>query len=186
MGIKSEKNNERAANTRRVVRASWVLLAALALLVAACEKDAPAPEQHEAEASAPTQAAPTPDEDLNADRYELVGPRAPVSVGEASDVTLSIKAADGLEINHEFPWSIEFSDADELELEQTTFAGGALQLGERSAEIPLKMAPNSPGEHTLEAVGNFSVCNDTQCYVIRDQKLAFNIEVAEADEQSAQ
>jgi hypothetical protein len=164
------------------------LLAAGFLLLAAsgCDKGAAPSAEQTSEAAGkaatpgPTDRAPS-GSNLNEDRYELGAPSEPIAVGQETEVTLTITAADGLKINQEFPWSLSFSDAEGVELAQTDFNKEQLKLGQDTASIPLKLSASSPGEHSLEAVGNFSVCNDTQCYVIRNQKLAFNIEAKGID-----
>lgn len=160
---------------------------ALMLVAAGCDEPAqpPAPPVDQGVAVAPV--APGAAEDLNKDRYSLSAPTEPIPAGESTSVTLGIQAADGLEINHEFPWSVRFESADGATLTKSEFSKDDLKLGSNLAEIPLTVALAEPGAHTLEAVGDFSVCNDTQCYVIRSQKLVFNLNAhASGDAPAAQ
>lgn len=155
-----------------------LLMVAGLLAVAACEKD---PAQSPV-AQAPTHAIPAaPAEDLNADRYQLGGPDGPITVGDSSAIALTIEAADGLKVNEEFPWSIAFEDTPGVEIAKKEFKMDELDLETRRASIPLTVSASQPGKHLLNAVGNFSVCNDTQCYVIRNQKLAFHVEASGGD-----
>ncbi|AWV89581.1 hypothetical protein [Bradymonas sediminis] len=175
-------DNLNAAPTRGL-RYLPLLIASVALvLVAACDKSAP----ESPTAQAPVNSIPTnpggADEDLNADRYALGAPKDAIAVGQKSEVALTIEAADGLKVNEEFPWSITFEDTEGIEIAQKEFKMDELKLENRLASIPVTVSASAPGKHTVNAVGNFSVCNDTQCYVIRNQKLAFNIEAAAGED----
>jgi len=176
---------QNSGNSSRRNRGRLVLVLLMAggvLAATACDKGT----SETPVAQAPINAIPTaPAENLNADRYQLGGPAKAITVGESSAIALTIEAADGLKVNEEFPWSITFEDAPGVEIAKKEFKMEELDLEPRRASIPLTVSASESGKHLLSAVGNFSVCNDTQCYVIRNQKLAFHVEASGGDDAPA-
>lgn len=168
-------------NDRR--RALWLVVGLVCLVASGCEKSSPEVATPQAPVNSVPSAGSAVAENPNADRYALGSPNEAIKVGEQGSVAVTIDAADGLKVNEEFPWSIRFEDSEGVKIAQKEFKKGQINLEKHRASIPLTVSVSAPGTHQLNAVGDFSVCNDTQCYVIRNQKLAFNIE-ASAGEQT--
>ncbi len=98
---------------------------------------------------------------------------ADLEVGQPQTVTIQVFPKEDLKINLEFPWSIEFLDNDELELDQVEWDQESIEMSEEQAEIPLTVTAASAADHRLEARANFSVCNDDRCYIFSDESLEF-------------
>jgi hypothetical protein len=121
----------------------------------------------------------------DSDRYDVRSPEKAVSVGQKQTVELAITPGDGLKINKEFPWKLEFSPPKGVQLAQKRVSGDQIDLAESQATIPLHLEADAAGVHKLDATADFSVCNDTKCYVIRDQALSFDVKAEQAQTDQA-
>ena len=161
------------------------LLASLAVAViaalGACDRSPPGPEtaaaEQPAEKTAGEQgaAAETPSDD----RFRAVVEPAEIEAGSKTDVTLELRAGEGLKVNEEYPnWSLEFSPPKGVELASPTFEAEAFSLGRKAARVETTLQASKPGSSRLDAVANFSVCNDDRCHILRDEPVSFQVEVA--------
>ena len=132
----------------------------------------------------PANAAPA--ESANADRYDVRSPKESVEVGKKAKIELAITPGDDLKINKEFPWKLEFSDHANVQLAQKTITDSQIELDDAEAIIPVMLEAGSPGVHTLKATADFSVCNDTKCYSIRQEQVRFEVAAQEKAGESAQ
>ncbi|RAL23694.1 hypothetical protein DL240_05920 [Lujinxingia litoralis] len=119
-----------------------------------------------------------------AGNYRVEAPAAPLTVGAESTAELAVVPGPNLKINLEYPWKIEFEEVEGLTMATTLLNRQALQLSEERATIPLRLTPSAAGEYTLKARGNFSVCNDDRCDILRDEALQFKVTVQDAAEPS--
>lgn len=119
-----------------------------------------------------------------ASNYRVESPSEAIVAGTASQVDLGVVPGANLKINLEYPWKITFEEVEGLRLGTTVLNREALQLSEARATIPLEVTAEQPGDYTLNAVGNFSVCNDDRCDILRDEALQFTVKVQQADQAS--
>lgn len=140
---------------------------------ASARAEAPVADQQEDQAATERSAKHT-------DRYGVSSPEQAIGAGQKQKIELGITPAGGLKINKEFPWKIELTQPEGVALAQTSFSKSQIDLGEDQATMAVFVESEQPGDHQIEATGDFSVCNDTECYVIRDEPLDFNLEVAAA------
>ena len=162
--------------------------AALLLLAAGAGCDKTDSQSAEATATGATSATGTSSANTNSantnsankQRYGVLSPREPVAVNKKAKVELAITPADGLKINKDFPWSLEFSETPGVQLAQKSISKAQIDLDDSKATIPVMLEASAAGAHTLEASADFSVCNDTKCYVIRDERLSFDLAAQEA------
>lgn len=169
--------------------------ALLASVAAGCDKSADtkqAPEAVSPQAAAsgsespPEEAAPKSlcDKRSSApahqNRYAVESPSGKIPVGKKQKVELVIKPASGLKINDEFPWKLEVCDAQGVQLARKAFAKKDIELAEKAATVPVFVEAGAEGPHKLQVAGDFSVCTDKECYVIRNEPLAFNLEATAA------
>lgn len=162
-------------------KTAFVSAVAIALAVASsCQtnQEQPAP----ASANAPTETSESSTN--NRDRYSVESPKSSLPVGTTQTVEFAVKPASGLKINHDYPWKVTFEDAQGVEIASKTVGSDAIELTDDAATIPVQLRASAAGEHKLAARGSFSVCNDTKCYVMRDESVQF--ELAAADEQPSQ
>lgn len=96
-------------------------------------------------------------------------------------LALVIRPGRGLKINEDFPWKFEFDAVEGLGVPATTLTGDQIKLEEMQALIPLGLGEVRPGTYKVEARGNFSVCNDDRCDILRNERMEFEIEVAPGD-----
>lgn len=157
-----------------------ILALALAGAVACDQQTSDGGESAEAE-------APSGDDELetvtssssnNSDRYSVVSPKSSVDVGKTSTVEFQVKPASGLKINHEYPWKVTFEGAEAVEVASKTVGRSQIELEDDAATIPVQLRANAEGTHTLAAKGSFSVCNDTKCWVMRDESVEFELAAA--------
>jgi hypothetical protein len=128
-----------------------------------------------AQPATPDEGSAVPASAAHNDQYSLKSPAAPVVVGQKHRVELAVTPGDGLKINKEFPWKLEFSTPEGVQIAQKQVSGAQIDLADSQATIPLHLEAAVAGKHRLDATGDFSVCNDTKCYVIRDQPLSFKL-----------
>lgn len=157
-----------------------VAVAALSAMVG-CEAE-PANSSASAAANAPATAGESKQATNNEGRYSVVSPKSAVEVGKTGTINFAVKPSGGLKINHDFPWKVTFEDAEGVEIASRTVGGSKIELADDEATIPVQLRANTAGEHRLAATGSFSVCNDTKCYVMRDEKVEFELAAAEADD----
>jgi hypothetical protein len=160
-----------------------VLAASLAAVVAVgCESSE---KRTEATATGPASAseeATSKEESTSQHRehYELESPVTAVRVDHKERTEFSVTPTGDLKINHEFPWSFEFSPPAGVKLAQTSFSKEQIELSDERATMAMIVEVDEGGEHRLEATGNFSVCTDTKCYVIRDEPVEFVLKADDA------
>ncbi|MFW5968271.1 MAG: hypothetical protein ACOCV2_12170 [Persicimonas sp.] len=169
-------------------RTFLVLLLAPVLLVGlvGCENRNDAAPSEAASASEPSAGGEAPaNAPGGSEHYRLKSASETIAVDQKSQSGVTIEPTGDLKINEEFPWKIEFAPSDGVELAQGAFEKSDLELSEKAAEIPLLLEVDEAGEHTLEASGDFSVCTDSECFVMRDESLTFEIDAEEGDTEDA-
>lgn len=160
-----------------------VAVAALATTVA-CENES-SNSSASAEAKAPSTTTESNKASNNKDRYSVESPESAVDVGKTGTVEFAVKPSGGLKINHDYPWKVTFEDVEGVEIASKTVGSSKIELADEQATIPVQLRANAAGNHKLSATGSFSVCNDTKCYVMRDEKVEFELAAAEAAEGGA-
>jgi hypothetical protein len=133
-----------------------------------------------ASATAPEKTQPESKSSNNQDRYSVTSPGTAVTVGKTQTVEFEVKPASGLKINHDYPWKVSFESAEGVEIASKTVGGSKIELADEAATIPVQLRASAAGEHKLAARGSFSVCNDTKCYVMRDEAVEFELAAADA------
>lgn len=159
-----------------------VLIAALAL---ACEKGMDSETGAVAiGASADPQANQAPESQRAANRasnYSARVQESRLSTEPEQTLALIVRPGRGLKINEDFPWKFDFDAVEGLGMPATTLAGDQIKLEEMQALIPVSLGEVTPGTYKVEATGNFSVCNDDRCDILRNERMEFEIEVAPRD-----
>jgi hypothetical protein len=145
--------------------------------VAGCEqRDKQAESVAPATAESAGAAAQAEAQDRPDDRYSTVVKPKEVPVGETTPVTLSIEAGSGLHPNREYPgWSFTWKETPDWKVAPTKVAQGDITLGDRRAYFRADVTPKKPGAVELKATGDFSVCNDQTCHILRGEEVAFQI-----------
>lgn len=115
------------------------------------------------------------------EHYSTESPDEALPVGQKSEAAFDITPTGDLKINHEFPWTIEFAEQDGIELAQASFSKDDFGLEDEAATLSVLMEADEAGTHQLEATADFSVCTDTECFVMRDEPLSFEVEAQASD-----
>lgn len=144
------------------------LLVAVLMTVSACERETYDPAD---ESDAPAEAVAVASDD-----YRLQVDGQEIASGEETTVNLAVLPGDDLKINLEFPWSFEFENADAVTVDDGPIDINAIDLTEERATIPVALTAQGAGQHTISGVGNFSVCNDKVCEVMRDEPVEFVVQ----------
>lgn len=180
------------ASTRKLI---GFIAAGLLIAAVGCDKSSGDTTTQKASATAATASdqspMPAPSESnstttsANAEHYDVRSAQQAIEVGKKAKVELAITPSDGLKINKEFPWKLEFSDTANVQLAQKAITGAQIDLDESEATFPVMLEASAAGEHKLAATGDFSVCNDTKCYSIRGEALEFTVEAKQAGSEQA-
>ena len=140
-------------------------------LTMGCEREQYDPEAAAVEAEMETQ--------RGSHQYSSRVDDGELMVGQEQDVRLAVLPKPDLKINLEFPWSVEFSEGDDLAFDQLQWDREAMDMSEERVAIPLTVTAASAGAHTIEGRANFSVCNDDRCYIFSDEALEFVVHAEE-------
>lgn len=146
------------------------------------EAEAPTPSGGSAgEATGAADRAPGDD-----DRFATAVEPGMVSAGEQSEVTFKVLAGSGLKPNEEYPaWDFDLQPPAGVNLATGSFDRETVELTGDGAVFRTTLKAEEAGEVTIPAVGNFSMCNDSTCHIMRDQKLAFTVRVGAGGAESA-
>jgi hypothetical protein len=148
------------------------LIAFFVVMTTACDR-----EEYDVEASATSpEAGDERGGSLNSDKYAMRVDGADVAVDDAATVNLEILPGSDLKINLDYPWEFEFSEADGVELAEERLRFADLDLTEERAIIPVGVTALEPGRHTVSGKGDFSVCNDDICEIMRGEPVEFVVE----------
>ncbi len=98
------------------------------------------------------------------------------SPGETQTGTIEIEPGTDLEINLEFPWSLEINDVEGVEIDDHQIAQEQMELNKERARIPFDYSAAEEGEYTVTATGDFSVCNDEVCHFARGEDIEFVVD----------
>ena len=112
----------------------------------------------------------------NSHHYSMRSSSTTVKAGDSQDIELTVLPGSDLKINLDFPWSIEFFDSDDVELGAHELDGDEMDLSDDEAVIPVSVTVTEAGTHRIEAEGNFSVCNDDICHILRGEKVELVVE----------
>ena len=99
--------------------------------------------------------------------YTVAAAPTQVDVDTDATATVVVKPGEGFKINLDFPWQATVGTADGVELTKTEFPQDAWQLEDGGATLVIPFTATSAGERELKTTMTFSVCNESQCDVIR-------------------
>ena len=102
-----------------------------------------------------------------------------VQVGEPVEVALSIEPGKDLKINLDFPWKVEMQATDSVSFPTTNFASSDIKLSEERATVPLVLNVAKAGDYDVEAIADFSVCNDDRCEILRGERVIVKVRAVE-------
>ena len=162
-----------------------IAIAACAILsVTACK-------QHDADAASakasaavkpagPSQSAtPTGGPAGKAGRYAVVVAPVTLQTGAKASLTMRIEPAKGLKFNKDFPSKFKVNAGRHAKCGKAdlTKRGGDVVMDGKVGVVTIPLVGTAAGSGDLSVIGNFSVCNDEQCFVLRGESLSLSVTV---------
>ena len=158
-----------------------VALSALAACQSSPATSAPAAPASVAPSAAPTPAAPTSaalaTQAATAQSYTVRIVAGDAKAGQAGKSVVEVTPAAGFHMNLEFPVRLRVTPPTGLTLGKADLSKEDAELTEAALRFSVPFTATAAGKVSLEALGDFSVCNDTTCKLIRDEKLAWDVDV---------
>lgn len=157
----------------------WIATMALLSMMVGCDEAptpppaAPAPGPVAEEPAAP--AGPR----AEADEFVLtaVAAEGGYTAGSAGSFAIRLTPRGPWHVNTEYPISVELSAPGELSLPKVELeAGDAAELGEELALYDVAFTPAVAGQHLVEAIVHFGLCQDEAC-IFQDRTLALALPV---------
>ena len=112
-------------------------------------------------------------------RYGVVV--APVSLrsGATASVTMRIEPAKGLKFNKDFPSKFTVNPGRHAKCAKAdlTKKGGDVVMDGEVGVVTIPLVGTAAGAGDLSVIGNFSVCNEEQCFVLRGESLSVSVTV---------
>lgn len=127
----------------------------------------PAPSAAPTVAASPSAAAP----------YTVhIAPGAAVA-GQPATSVIEVRPAAGFHMNLEFPARLRVSPPAGVTVTKPDLTKDDAELTEAHLRFSVAFNAAAAGKATLAGLGDFSVCNDTTCKLIRDEKLSWDVDV---------
>jgi len=127
----------------------------------------PVPSAATAAAASPSAAAP----------YTVhIAPGAAVA-GQPATSVIEVRPAAGFHMNLEFPARLRVTPPAGVTVTKPDLSKDDAELTEAHLRFSVAFNVAAAGKATLAGLGDFSVCNDTTCKLIRDEKLSWDVDV---------
>ena len=163
--------------TMRLVVAACAILA-----VAACQQNnAEAAGQQKASSvrpAGPGQASlPAAAPAGKAGRYTIVAAPVTMKPGAKTTVTMRVEPAKGLKFNKDFPSKFIVNAGSHAKCDKANLSkrGGDVKMDGKVGVGTIPLTALAAGAGNLSIIGNFSVCNDEQCFVLRGESLSLSV-----------
>lgn len=117
--------------------------------------------------------------DANAKQFTVTAAPLSLKVGGAGTLTVTIKPARGLHFNKEFPakFSVDANPNVRSNKDKLTAKDGDVKIVGVDGVLAVPLTGVTAGQTTVRVVGNFSVCSDEQCYMLRNEALSAQVVV---------
>ncbi len=129
---------------------------------------------------APSQAAvPAGAPSGKAGRYSVVATPVTIRAGGKTTTKLTIQPAKGLKFNKDFPskFIVNAGRHAKCDKKDLTKRAGDVKMDGKTGVVTIPLSAVAVGTGDLSIIGNFSVCNDEQCFVLRGESLALSVTV---------
>lgn len=140
------------------------------------------PDAPASQAAAPTtQAAATPAVSAAAipqkAPYTIHIAAGEAAVGKPATSVIEVRPATGFHINKEFPARLRVSPTAGVTLAKADLSKEDAELTDELLRFSVPFNASGVGKVSLAGLGDFSVCNDSTCKLIRDEKLSWDVDV---------
>ena len=114
-----------------------------------------------------------------AGRYSVVAAPVTIKTGAKASVTMRIEPAKGLKFNKDFPskFTVNAGRHAKCDKADLTKRGGDVVMDGKVGVVTIPLVGTAAGTGDLSVIGNFSVCNDEQCFVLRGESLSISVTV---------
>ena len=114
-----------------------------------------------------------------AGRYAVVAPAVNLRAGGKGTATLRIEPAKGLKFNKDFPskFIVNAGRHAKCDKKHLTKRAGDVKMEGKVGVVTIPLSAVAAGSGDLNIIGNFSVCNDEQCFVLRGESLMLSVSV---------
>ena len=106
--------------------------------------------------------------------YQVYYPQAALSSPSGQHVVKVIPKP-GYKVNQDFPHRMVINPTAKLKFEQTSLTGS---FTKKELAYTVKLQ-GEKGTHTVNAVADFSICNDAMCKLYRGTKLAWTAQISQ-------
>ncbi len=157
----------------------WIATMALLSTIVGCD-DAPAPPPTAPgpPPAAEEPAAPAgPSAETSAFSLRAVAASAGYTMGSEGSFAIELTPRGPWHVNTEYPIRVELTAPGELSLPKAELeAADAAELTAETARYEVGFTPASTGEHTVEAMVHFGLCQDESC-IFEDRALTLALPV---------
>ncbi len=154
------------------------LATSLVVAVVACKEESQAsqPVAAAAQPGGPVEAAAPA---AGAKQYTIESAALIMKAGEKSKFSFTIKANTGLHFNKEFPakFAMEATAFVKADKEKLSMKDGDIRVDGNNGVVTVPMVALSAGKGEVKLKGNFSLCTDEQCYMLRDEVVTLQVTV---------
>ncbi len=157
--------------------ALFVLLSSTAAL--GCQSPSNASEPTSRPAAAPTVTAPVSTASVPAPAAPYTVRIVPgdAAVGKPATSLVEVTPGPGFHMNKDFPTKLRLTPAPGVTLGKNELLKEDAELSDEQLRFSVAFTSTTAGQTTLSALCDFSICNDTTCKLIRDEKLAWDVDV---------
>lgn len=99
------------------------------------------------------------------------------SAGNVATSVVEVTPAAGYKMNLDFPSRLALQPLTGAKADKTEFGKDDCQLTEQALRFEVPFTPEAAGKLAVSAMADFSVCNESACKLIRDEKLAWEVAV---------
>ncbi|MSQ82180.1 MAG: hypothetical protein EXR77_04575 [Myxococcales bacterium] len=112
-------------------------------------------------------------------QYRIEAAQVRLKVGAAAAARMVIKPGPGLHFNAEYPakFTVAAAAFAKAAKEKLTSKDGDVKVDGETGVVTVPLQGLAAGAGALVITGSFSVCNDEQCYILRDEKLTLQVTV---------
>ncbi len=102
-----------------------------------------------------------------------------LKAGSQGTLVVTIKPGKGLHFNKEFPakFTVEANPTAKSTKDKLTSKDGDVRVEGANGVIHVPLQGTVAGQTALKITGNFSICSDEQCYMLRGESLTAQVTV---------
>ena len=99
------------------------------------------------------------------------------SAGKAATSVIEVRPAQGFHMNQEFPTRLRVTPPVGVTVARPELTKSDAEVTDELLRFSVGFNAAAAGKVTLAGLGDFSVCNDSTCKLIRDEKLSWDVDV---------